>query len=101
VIMTALAEVRPTLLPALRLTGKAIAGFAAISFTAITIGLAALLFPSHDPNDCRYGEPPHVDHPETQIPPPVIARPVSPDHVDFINRCPGGFQYSTGDFKFH
>jgi hypothetical protein len=100
--MIALAELRPTLLPALRLPGKAIAGFAAACLTAIAIGLAALTFPPHDPNECRYGEPPHIENADTpNLPPMVIARPASPSTVDIINRCPGGLSYSTGDFKLH
>jgi hypothetical protein len=98
--MVAIAESSPTLLPALRLSGNAICGFAVACFTASLIGLWAFMFPHHDPNECRYGEPPHIENADTpNLPPPVIARPVSPSTADIINRCPGGLSYSTGDFK--
>jgi hypothetical protein len=100
--MIALAELRPTLLPALRLSGKAILGFAGACLTAIVIGLVAFMFPHHDPNECKYGEPPHIENADTpNLPPPVIARPLSPSAADIINRCPGGLSYNTGDFKLH
>jgi hypothetical protein len=100
--MVAIAESSPTLLPALRPSGKAIIGFAGTCFTAIAIGLAALMFPHHDPNECRYGEPPHIENAGMpKLPLPPITQIVTPGTVDLINRCPGGPSYSTGDFKLH
>lgn len=100
--MIALAEPRPTLLAALRLSGKATLGLAGTCLTAVTIGLAALMFSHHDPDGCKYGEPPHIENggmPKLPIPP--VTQIVSSGTVDLFNRCPGSFSYSTGDFKPH
>jgi hypothetical protein len=66
-----------------------------------TMVLAILLGSSHDPNECRYGEPPHIEIYNAPIPsPPVIARIVSSTLADVSNHCPGAAQFTTGDFEF-
>jgi hypothetical protein len=61
--MSALTILRPA--PALltRLSPRTIRGIAVGTLIAIATGLAALLSSPHDPTECRYGEPPHVEVP--------------------------------------
>jgi hypothetical protein len=80
------------------LTKKAKRGFAAACL-ALAVVAAMLLLSPHDPSECRFGEPPHVEIPDITILPPVITRPTSPYTFDLNSGCPGGFNFSVGNFK--
>jgi len=67
-------------------------------FAVVLAGLAAffaLLMTSRDPEGC---------HPEKHISPRwakvIIATPTSPTAASILDHCPGGPQFSVGDFKF-
>lgn len=71
------------------------------ALVAMAIGLAALLGSSHDSNECKSGEPPHIEISDAPaLLPPVIAQTVSPTFADISNYCPGAVKFTTGDFKF-
>jgi hypothetical protein len=79
--MTALAALRPSPLLALRLADKVKRQFGVACLVAIGIGLAALIPFHHDPSDCQYQEPPHVENRDMPIPLPGdfrMTRPVTP-----------------------
>jgi hypothetical protein len=70
-----------------------VARWLAAALAAIALALAMLIHPQH-PDQC---------HPEKQgqIPPGFsITQTVSPITFSPLNQCPGGPQFSVGDFKF-
>jgi hypothetical protein len=61
-------------------------------------GLAALLCSPHDPNECRYGEPPHIEISDApMLQPPLIGQIASPTIADTLDRCQ--VKITTGNFK--
>lgn len=84
----------------LRLTKKAKVSLTATCLFTAVVGLAMLMLSPRDPNECRYGEPPHIENPDApKLPPPIITQTVSRHAFDMIDGC--GPKYNTGDFKLH
>ena len=73
----------------------------AIAVGALVAAFGALLGSQHDQNECRYGEPPHIEISEAPAPlPPIVTQIASPTFADLSNHCPGAVKFTTGDFKF-
>jgi hypothetical protein len=59
----------------------------------IAMGFLLTMNPPHDPDECRYADPPHIDLRDMPVPLPGdfrIARVATPTTFDPFSRCFGG-----------
>jgi hypothetical protein len=70
-----------------------VARWLAAALAAIAISLAMLISPQH-PDNCHPEEPGSMQQASRMI---VTLTPAT---ADVFNHCPGGPQYSVGDFRF-